>query len=229
VRYLLLLLAACGGSPSQAAPDRSAGKLEPVADTWCVTKGNAAIGSSVTEPTVRAVAMGTQGDAAALTFTYRGHTQKVRELASGQERRQLGLKLRAQNGCNLVYVMYRADEGAAPKIDVSVKHNPGASTHADCGAGGYTKVKGSSDSKLALVPVLAAGDKHTLRAAIAGDELRAFIDDKLVWRGTLPDSARELVGPAGVRSDNLAYDLVAFEAPKGPASATANCKTAEGD
>lgn len=229
MKNLLLLLAACSGSPSQAAPDRTVGKLEPIGDSWCVTKGNAAIGGSITVPTVRAVAVGTQGDAAALTFTYRGHTQKVRELASGQERRQLGLKLRAQNGCNVVYVMYRADEGAAPKIDVSVKSNPGSRTHADCGAGGYTKVKGSSDSKLALVPVLAAGDKHTLRAAIAGDELRAFIDDKLVWRGTLPDSARELVGPAGIRSDNLAYDLVAFEAPKGAASGTAKCTSDDGD
>jgi hypothetical protein len=229
MKCLLLLLVACGGSPSQAAPDRSVGKLEPISDTWCVTKGNAAIGGAITEPTVRAVALATQGDAAAMTFTYRGHTQKTRELASGQERHQLGLKLRAQDGCNLVYVMYRTDAGAAPKIDVSVKHNPGARTHADCGAGGYTKVKGSSDSKLALVPVLAAGDKHTLRAAISGDELRAFIDDKLVWRGTLPDSARELVGPAGIRSDNMAYDLVAFEAPKSTATAIAKCAAADGD
>jgi len=226
MKRFLVLLAACGGSPSQAAPDRAIGKLEH-ADSWCVTKGAAAIGGTVTEPTVRAVALGTQGDAAALKFTYRGHTEKMRELASGQERRQLGLKLRAKNGCNVVYVMYRMDP--APRIDVSVKSNPNATTHADCGADGYTKVKGSSDAKLSLVPVLAAGDTHTLRAVITGDELRAFIDDRLVWHGTLPDSARELAGPAGVRSDNLAYDLVSFEAPKGGATGTAKCQTADGD
>jgi len=163
-----------------------------------------------------------------MTFTYRGHTATTRELASGQVRKQLGLKLRAVNGCNLLYVMWRTDEGKAPVIDVSMKSNPGARTHAECGAEGYTKLKGGRDVRLSLVPVLAAGATHTLRAAIAGDELRAWIDDKLVWQGTLPDSARGLVGPAGIRSDNLTYDLVAFAAPHGEAS-TAKCKTEDGD
>ncbi len=88
--------------------------------------------------------------------------------------------------------------------------------------------RASKDGRLGLVPVFAAGETHTLRAAIAGDDLRAWIDDKLIWQGMLPESARAMVGPAGVRSDNLAFDLVAFAAPQGPAS-TANCKTDDGD
>ena len=60
--------------------------------------------------------------------------------------------------------------------------------------------------------MLAIGDKHTLRAAISGDDLTAWIDEHVVWRGTLPASARTLVGPAGFRSDNLAFDLVGFSA-----------------
>ncbi len=228
MKVLLPLLVACGSS-SQAAPERAPlGKLEPIKNPLCVTKGDIQLGGEVTEPTSRSVALDTNGDAAAMTFTYRGPTKKSRELASGQVRKQLGLKLRAANGCNLVYVMWRTDEGKAPVIDVSVKSNPGARTHADCGAGGYEKVKASKDGRLGLVPVFAAGETHTLRAAIAGDDLRAWIDDKLVWQGTLPESARAMVGPAGVRSDNLAFDLVAFAAPQGPAS-TANCKTDDGD
>lgn len=224
---LLPLLVACGSS-SQAAPERQLGKLEPVNGKLCVTKGDIQLGGEVTEPTSRSVALDTNGDAAAMTFTYRGPTKKTRELASGQIRKQLGLKLRAANGCNLVYVMWRTDEGKAPMIDVSVKSNPGARTHADCGAGGYEKVKASRGGRLGLVPVLAAGETHTLRAAITGDELRTWIDDKLVWQGTLPEAARAMVGPAGIRSDNLAFDLVAFAAPQGPASA-ANCQSDDGD
>ena len=113
-----------------------------------------------------------------------------------------------------------------PIIDVSVKRNPGQRTHAQCGTDGYTKVKAVKDDKLAIVPVLTSGETHTLRAAIAGDELRAWIDDKLVWRGTLPDSARDLHGPAGLRSDNPPYELVAFAAASGEPRA---CKTDEGD
>jgi hypothetical protein len=64
------------------------------------------------------------------------------------------------------------------------------------------------------VPALEVGATHTLRAEIHGDELTAWIDDEIAWRGTLPDSARDLVGPAGLRSDNLAFDVVDFRAPQ---------------
>jgi hypothetical protein len=45
-----------------------------------------------------------------------------------------------------------------------------------------------------------------LRASIRGDELRAWIDDRLVWQGALPEAARELAGPAGLRTDNVRLD-----------------------
>lgn len=211
--------AACSGNKTEAAPT----KLE-VTDGLCVTKGAAALGRKVTEPTVRAVAIGSEGNIATLTFTFRGDSDKIRELASGQARRQLGLKLRAQNGCNLVYVMWRLDP--KPMLEVSVKHNAGKRSHEECGANGYTKVKAE---KSLPVPELGAGDTHVLRAEILGDELRATIDKKLVWRGTLPDSARALAGPSGFRSDNLTYDLVAFDARKGAAQATAKCSAEHGD
>lgn len=195
-------------------------KLSPIAkEALCVTKGAAWIGERVTQPTMRAFAHETSGDAAALTFTYRGETEHVRALASGQERRQLGLKLRAANGCNLVYVMWRLDP--KPKLDISVKYNPGMTTHKQCGASGYTKV---APVEHTAVPPLVAGETHTLRAEIAGDELTAWVDDQPAWRGTLPAHARELSGPAGLRSDNLAFDLVAFSALRASATISANAE-----
>jgi hypothetical protein len=211
---VLVAIAACGGGKqleAEAAPsDKPVAKLDPIKDALCVTKGAAAIGSKITAPTMRAVALGSAGDAASVTFTFRGDSDTVRELASGQARRQLGLKLRAMNGCNLVYVMWRLDP--KPKLDVSIKLNPGMQTHKDCGADGYTKLK---PTKSTPVPDLTAGGTHTLRAEITGDELLAWIDDVLAWRGVLPDAARSISGPAGIRSDNLMFDLVAFSAPVG--------------
>jgi len=233
VRALALLVAtaACGGNQSQAAPDRGPGTLEKVTEALCVTKGSAALGAEVNVPTMRAVALHTQGDAAALTFTYRGHSFDTRKLASGQERHQLGLKLRARDGCNLVYVMWRLDTEPRPRawIDVSVKLNPDAKTHAECGAGGYTKLEPTRDVELMPVPVLTTGDTHTLRAAIAGNDLRAWVDDRLVWRGTLPSEVRALEGPAGIRSDNLDFDLVAFAAPRGTVTSRPACLRGDGD
>ena len=232
---LLALLVGCSGG--EAAPKKNVPppkvvdkavvkKLEPIKDALCVTKGKAAIGAKIVEPTVRAVAKGSLGESASLTFQYDGDTESVRELAGGQARRQIGLKLRAQDGCNLVYVMWRLDP--KPKLDISVKLNPGKKTHEECGANGYTKVK--PKGKWPAVPVLAIGDKRTLKAEISGDELTVWIDDMISWRGMLPEAARALDGPAGIRSDNFAYELVGFSAPTAPGVAVAaKCVAEDGD
>jgi hypothetical protein len=218
---VLALVGACSSGKQVDAPSRDgrgadpkpSAKLDPVTGPLCVTKGSAAIGARVGDPTVRAVVKGSSGDAASLTFKFHGDSDTIRELASGQARRQLGLKLRAENGCNLVYVMWRLDP--KPMLEVSVKRNPGMKTHKQCGASGYTKIRGE---KALAVPALDKGSTHTLRAEIANHVLAAWIDDQLVWRGDLPDSVHDLRGPAGLRSDNVAYDLVAFDAAGAPAT-----------
>ena len=48
--------------------------------------------------------------------------------------------------------------------------------------------------------------EHVLAAYIDGDELVASVDGEMVWRGKLPKGARSLVGPAGLRSDNVRFD-----------------------
>jgi hypothetical protein len=211
--------------PVAVDPGTAPPKIELAAvahETLCVTKGAIRSGEplAVDEPTVRAFARGSSGEAASLRFQFRGNSARTRELASGQARRQLGLKLRAENGCNLVYVMWRLDP--KPMLEVSVKHNPGMRRHEECGAEGYTKVKPN-----AVAPRLEPGATHTLAAQIIDDELVATIDGRVAWRGRLPPQARELHGPAGLRSDNVAFDILEFAAPAG--AAMTGCKHEETD
>ena len=88
---------------------------------------------------MRALAPGSTGDAAELAFVYRGPSREETRLASGELRRQIGLKLRARDTCNVVYVMWQLEP--EPRILVSMKRNPGLSTHAGCGAGGYVTLE----------------------------------------------------------------------------------------
>ena len=203
---------ACGGSRTEAAPrdHKPTIAVAPIAAAdLCVTHG-AVTDGHVADPTMRGFALGAGGDAAALTFTYRGEPEELRALAGGQLRRQVGLKLRAQDSCNVVYVMWRLDP--RPKLDVSVKLNPGKHSHEECGADGYAKVKPHHKT---FTPLFEYGTPHTLRAEIVGDELYAWIDDKLLWQGTLPKVARTIKGPAGIRSDNIQLDVVSLAVPHG--------------
>jgi len=223
---LLVAMTACGAPPLEAAPapgEAPTIDVHPVGhDQICVTKG-AVADAAIREPTVRAFARGSQGDAAAMTFTFGGDADRGRALANGELRRQMGLKLRAQDSCNVVYVMWRLDP--KPKLEVSVKANPGKRTHEECGADGYTKIKPAHSHAL---PSLEVGSTHTMRAEIRGDELRAWVDGALVWAGTLPPEARAISGPAGMRSDNVKLDGLALSAPLSKA-ASPECKKTEHD
>ena len=216
---LVLAMAACGSSIAAPIDRPPSIDVAPVGEL-CVTKG-AIANRAIADPTVRAFALQSGGDAAELAFTYRGESRSGRALANGQLRRQVGVKLRAANGCNLVYVMWRLDP--KPKLEISVKSNPGMRTHDDCGANGYIKVK---PQRAAHVAAFEPGEAHTLRAEIVGDDLTAWVDGRVAWHGTLPVEARGLVGPVGLRSDNVALDGVALSAAPGHAPAP-SCKTSE--
>ena len=175
------------------------------ADRWpmlCVTEGHIGESTSylsIADPNVRAVAPHSDGKMAELIFTYRGRSSKVRPLASGEVREQLGLKLVAGNGCNLIYVMWRL--GSQNRIMVSTKTNPGDYQSEDCGNGGYTNVVPD------YAPTVAAprkGATHALRAVLQEDgQLRVTVNRTLVWRGKVPWKKLRLDGPAGLRSDNV--------------------------
>jgi hypothetical protein len=147
-----------------------------------------------------------EAQGAQLRFTYLGPTPTQSALGSGATRIQFGLKLRAGDPCNLVYVMWRVEPQS--KLTVSVKSNPGATASAQCGNRGYRNIKPARSTPLPQLSS-SSGQSHTLRAAIRADQLSAYVDNTLVWQGHLGAIAAALKGPAGVRSDNarLGFEL----------------------
>lgn len=182
--------------------------LEPVpTSAVCVTSGAAAPAASgrglrVDAGGVRAVVAGDHSSAAEVAFVYEGPSAFDAPLANGEMRRQIGLKLRAQDTCNVVYVMWHIEP--TPSVAVSVKHNAGASTHLECGAAGYDNLKPEASAPPAPVE---RGVPHVLRADLEGSELRVTADGNVVWRGHLPAAAFMFDGPAGFRTDNGTFDL----------------------
>jgi hypothetical protein len=196
---LTLLVGGISGGGAQKQSDNV--HLVPVSrGRLCVTKG--AIGEvegpqlEVKVPEMRAVADYPTESVAEAKFTYLGHTKTDKPLASGELRRQFGLKLRAENGCNLVYAMWSVEP--TPGLRVLLKRNPGMTTHAQCGAKGYHTLRPTRDI---AAPELREGEEHTLRAAINDGTLRIWIDGTLHWEGLAHD-ALSFNGPSGIRSDN---------------------------
>jgi hypothetical protein len=109
----------------------------------CVTEGgleDSADGSlAVTLPKMRAFVRLPIADAAQAQFTYLGPSANESPLASGQMRRQFGLKLRALDACNLLYVMWRI--APESRLVVQLKNNPGQHSSAECTNHGYQTIK----------------------------------------------------------------------------------------
>lgn len=139
---------------------------------------------------------------AEITFRYLGPTRKQSALGSGMVRTQIGLKLRAQDGCNLVYVMWRILPES--RVVVSIKSNPGEHTAEECGNRGYHNVRGSGESRASAVEL---ESRHSLRAELEGDSLVAWADGKVVWEGRLDASAFAFDGPLGFRTDNGRFEI----------------------
>jgi hypothetical protein len=140
-----------------------------------------------------------------LNFTYLGPTREISHLGSGEVRHQFGIKLRSQNQCNLVYVMWNFD---TQKIAVSVKLNPGQRTHEQCLDHGYNNIKPRVS---AAPPPLKIDQPHSLSADLQGLDLTVNADGVLVWQGALLPVVLNLKGPVGLRSDNahVVFDFLA--------------------
>ena len=148
-------------------------------------------------------------------FVYLGPTAETAPLRSGAVRRQFGLKLRAADGCNLIYAMWRF--APEPALVVSVKSNPGRHTSRACGAAGYRNL-----TPLRQRPVEAPefGASHRLAATLDREALRVRIDGKEVWEGDVGREALAVAGPVGIRSDNVRLEL---ELSAAPATGQAAC------
>jgi hypothetical protein len=156
----------------------------------------------IEEPKVRAVARRPGGPVAELRFTYFGPSSREEPLSSGEMRRQIGLKLRAEDGCNVLYAMWRM--APKPGLVVSLKRNPGQHSSGDCGASGYTNLRPRRGSP---APALEPGVHHSLRAEQRGNDLIVLLDGAPAWEGALPPEALSLQGPSGLRSDNGRFEV----------------------
>jgi hypothetical protein len=136
---------------------------------------------------------------------------EIEALGPGAVRQQLGLKLRAQDECNLVYVMWRISPES--KLVASVKRNPGKHTSAECGNQGYRNIK---PQRFIPVPALAVGSSHLLRAEMQQDHLKVLVDRTLVWEGSLGNDALSFDGPVGMRTDNARLAFEFFADPSAP-------------
>lgn len=150
---------------------------------------------------------GSDGRAARVHFTYGGASESTAEFASGKFRSQIGLKLRARDSCNLLYVMWRVEP--EQRIVVSKKANPGDNIHAKCGNQGYQDVAPTS---ITNPPLVQPGEAHVLGAYLEKSELYVFVDDKLVWKGDVGELGFD--GPAGLRTDNGVFTQVSVYAAK---------------
>ncbi|HUN63731.1 MAG TPA: hypothetical protein VMU53_17160 [Candidatus Sulfotelmatobacter sp.] len=209
-RQLLLpaLLFALSVSASPTA------NLAPVSRAnLCITEG------SIEDPKMRAYLNASTPQQIAVHFTYLGSTGKEAPLGSGELRRQFGLKLRAQDACNLVYAMWRIEPQS--KLVVSIKSNPGQRSSAECGNHGYRNIK---PRRSRPAPALQSGATHDLRAQMNGDELTVLVDNSPVWQGSPGPESLSFDGPVGIRSDNahLEFELLAPNVIQGPPPA---CRT----
>jgi hypothetical protein len=212
----LALLAPTGGEGAEAAREAREAAVERTApERMRVTQGSLRPGADgrlrSEEPKMRAVVAGSTGPVTELRFTYLGPTAEQKALASGELRRQVGLKLRALDGCNVVYVMWRI--APKPGVVVSLKRNPGEHTSGECGNRGYSTVRPRSKT---AVPELKPGEAHVLRAELDGRALRVRVDGASVWEGELPTEALGFDGPAGLRTDNARVEVELLTSPPAP-------------
>jgi hypothetical protein len=115
----LALLVICVATAGAVHPE----PLRPVAlRDICTTNGEIRMGPDgrleINTPSSRAVLRFRSEPVAEIRFTYLGPSEQSKPLASGELRRQIGLKLRAQDTCNLVYAMWHIE----PDARVSVWH-----------------------------------------------------------------------------------------------------------
>jgi hypothetical protein len=183
-------------------------------DALCVTDGSATAlpgdRIDIATPASRAIMRVPTAPRAELRFHYYGESEGSKPLASGEMRQQVGLKVLAQDQCNLLYVMWRIQP--ASRVVVSVKRNPGMNTHAACDAHGYTNLRPATQ---ATTPAVNPGDSHSLRAEVRGDALTVYADERVAWAGSVGREVAGLSGPVGFRTDNAHVDLEFFAEPLG--------------
>jgi hypothetical protein len=169
----------------------------------CVTNGALEKDSSgnfvVNTPSSRAVVKGTSDSVAAINFEYLGPASGETQLASGVVRRQLGVKLRAEDSCNVIYIMWGIEP--QPGLIISMKVNQGKASHAECGVKGYKLVPATFEKPTAPIKI---GEPRALAANLdESGKLTVRVDGEVAWEGQTFATANTMYGYNGVRTDNV--------------------------
>ncbi len=188
-------------------------------EQFCITEGHITTTEgpwmNVDSTKMRAVLGFAGKPEAELRFRYLGETEDRSRLLSGGERTQIGLKLKAQDDCNVLYVMWRINPVSS--LVVQVKSNPGQHRHAECGNSGYTNIRGKFNGQ---VPKIVEGSEHSLHAVLNGSTLSVDVDGAPTWEENVGDDVSHFDGPVGLRSDNARFD---FQFIAHPANGTFAC------
>jgi len=168
-----------------------------------VTKGKISSTQSgklfISSTAVRAVSGTATPQEVILRFRYLGPTKKMHSLASGKERHQIGLKIEAENACNLLYVMYRISP--KPALALQLKLNPYESRSRQCSNDGYSTLASET-----LTTAMLDSRTDEIYVRREGARLSAGLDGETLISIELPVGARELRGKLGLRSDNGIFE-----------------------
>lgn len=209
VCWISLGVVSCAPADAVLATEASATPTRIERQSLCVTNGaiSALPGGrlAIESPSSRATVREATAQAAQIRFRYLGPTKNSNPLASGGLRRQIGIKLRAQDSCNLVYAMWHIEPDA--HVAVAIKRNDGQHTHAECGAHGYTYLKPARYRKPAQI---APGETHELRAVLKDGALTVLADGQVAWEGYVQMQLGSINGPVGIRTDNARFELEFF-------------------
>ena len=210
-----------------AAPARATNTVPPPLvgvsrEQLCVSNGAITTGSDgqlvIETPSAGARLLAGTAQSAELHFRFWGPSAIQKPLATGERRRQIGLKLLAEDGCNLVTALWHiAPDHGLPDhgLHVLLKRNPASHTSQQCGARGTVEMKPETAKPL---PKIHPGEDHILGAELAGGRLTVRVDRTVVWQGALGDAIAGLAGPVGLRTDNVHIDFEFFT-PSGNANA----------
>ncbi|MBI6115869.1 FG-GAP repeat domain-containing protein [Salegentibacter maritimus] len=157
-----------------------------------------------------------------INFRYNGPSDADIPLTDGTMRRQIGLKLRSKNTCNVLYVMWWLEP--YENIAVSIKSNPGMVYHSQCVDGGYTSLYAdTSANSFPPVSSMSDGEFHELGAQLIpiadsdpngsiGDDFQLVVcvDGYEVWRKAIYNLPQDISGASGIRTDNGNFDFTYY-------------------
>jgi hypothetical protein len=161
---------------------------------------------TVVGPKERAVRTSGKHSQALLRFRYRGPSEKTAPLDSGAVIQQIGLKMRAMNTCNLLYIMWRIKP--TEEIYIAIKRNSGKSKYDDCLANGYIVL-----GRVPLKPLgITAATQKTHRLGASVTEIagryagEVTIDGRRIWSDDIDAKhISDINGPVGIRADNGSF------------------------